>query len=49
MKKLTLQDMLIVIGGVGDSDTLSKNARIAVVTCGVGNVKSVSLSGFVCK
>jgi hypothetical protein len=48
MKLLTLAQTQAVAGG-SNTDAVAKNAATAVATCGAGNVKSVSTTGFECK
>ncbi|MBD3585476.1 hypothetical protein HHX48_07010 [Salinimonas sp. HHU 13199] len=45
METLKQEHLSKVTGG----NSVKENAKIAVDTCGAGNVKSVSTSGFECK
>ena len=45
MRELNVNEIEQVNGG----SELSDNAKIALDTCGTGNVKSVSKDGFECK
>ena len=53
MKALEGTDLLVVTGGAGSgpstAELIRENATTAVDTCGPGNVKSVSTTGFSCK
>lgn len=50
MKLLTLAQTQAVAGGEqSNTDAVARNAATAVATCGPGNVKSVTTTGFECK
>jgi hypothetical protein len=54
MKELNLKEVSSVVGGKGKggsggSSGLATSAALAVITCGKGNVKSVSADSFECK
>ncbi len=49
MRDLNINETMLVNGGTETTDAVKENARTAVETCGAGNVKSVSDTGFECK
>ena len=51
MRELNVNEIEQVNGGEGEtsSEAVKANAKVAVDTCGAGNVKSVSKDGFECK
>ncbi len=50
MRELNINELILVNGGTETaSEAVRKNAKTANETCGVGNVKSVTTTGFECK